>query len=51
MFPLVAQILFTWVTVAKLFIDYPIREYSGIQTFAAVITLLFMLPASIDASH
>lgn len=51
MFPLVANVLFTWITLAKLFIDYPIKGYSGTQITQLVVTLLFTLTASIDASH
>lgn len=50
-FPLIANILFTWVTLAKVFIDYPIKDYSRTQISQLVVTLLFTVPASIDASH
>ena len=51
MFPLVAHIILTWITVIKVFIDYPFKEYNDTQDFQAFMTLLYLLPASIDASH
>lgn len=50
-FPLVANILFTWITMGIIFIDYPVKEYTTQQRIQLYSTLLLLVPASIDASH
>lgn len=50
-FPLVANIIFTWITIAIIFIDYPVKGYTTQQQIQLFSTLLLLVPGSIDASH
>ena len=50
-FPLVALIICTWVTIGKLFIDNPFADYSIKQCILSGVVLIYTLPAAIDASH
>lgn len=50
-FPLVANVLFTWITIAIIFIDYPVKGYTTQQQIQFFLTLLLLVPGSIDASH
>ena len=50
-FPLVAHILLIWVSMLKLFIDYPFNHYSTFETVNALTTLAFVVSPSIDAAH
>lgn len=51
LFPLVANIMFAWITLGKLFVDYPFKEYSTRQCVLAYLSLMYLIPGSIDASH
>jgi alkane 1-monooxygenase len=50
-FPLVVHVLFTWTTIAYLFVTYPFKDFTWIQCWQLYVTLLFIVPASIDAAH
>ena len=48
---MVVNVLCTWATLALVFIDYPVQNYTNHQTVGLVLALGILLSTSIDASH